>query len=150
DVFIDLTNQNINELTLKQWAYAYATAYHETNKTFEPVEEAYYIQSADDWRKKNLWYYPFYGRGYVQITHEQNYEKQSLRISDYFKEEIDFVENPDLCLVPKYAFFNLWYGMKYGVYTGRKIGDYVSNLATDYVGARRVINGTDEQQKIAI
>ena len=47
-------------------AYGLATAWWETNKTMQPVREAYWLSEA--WRKPNLRYYPHYGRGYVQLT----------------------------------------------------------------------------------
>lgn len=42
-----------------QIAYVLATVDWETNKTFKPVKEAYWL--SENWRKKNLRYYPFYG-----------------------------------------------------------------------------------------
>lgn len=56
-----------------QIAYVLATVEWETAKTFKPVREAFWLSEA--WRKKNLRYYPFYGRGYVQLTWEKNYKK---------------------------------------------------------------------------
>lgn len=56
-------------------AYVIATSYWETNKTMVPVKEAYWL--SENWRKDNLRYYPWYGRGYVQLTWEDNYKKAS-------------------------------------------------------------------------
>ena len=44
-----------------QVAYVLATVEWETAKTFKPVREAYWLKNAEEWRKKNLSYYPFYG-----------------------------------------------------------------------------------------
>jgi hypothetical protein len=41
------------------------------------------------------------------------------------------------------------YGMQKGIFTGKKLGDYISNVKTDYINARRVINGTDRATTIA-
>ena len=47
-------------LTDPRWvAYIMATVKHETNNTFEPVEEAYWL--SESWRKANLRYYPWHG-----------------------------------------------------------------------------------------
>src|SRR5262245_39782274 len=54
-------------------AYALATASHETAHTMQPVREAFWL--SEDWRKANLRYHPFYGRGYVQLTWKANYER---------------------------------------------------------------------------
>ena len=43
-----------------------ATVEWETNKTFQPVREAYWLN--EDWRRAHLKYYPYYGRGFVQLT----------------------------------------------------------------------------------
>lgn len=142
--FIKLTNENISQLNVNQWAYAYATTYHETNQTFEPIKEAYWVKNAEEWRKKNLRYYPYYGRGFVQLTWDYNYKKYA----DLF--DVDIVENPDLVMDLKLSFNIMVHGMKNGTFTGKKIGDYISNLVSDYVGARRVINGTDKAQIISI
>lgn len=141
--FIDLTNKNIKEFSINQWAYAYATTHHETNATFEPVKEAYWINNAESWRKKNLRYYPYYGRGFVQLTWFDNYKKYG----DIFY--VNIVENPDLVMDFELSFNIMVHGMKNGTYTGKKVSDYISNLKSDYVGARRVINGTDKAQLIA-
>lgn len=141
--FIDLTNQNIKEFSVNQWAYMYATTHHETNATFEPVKEAYWIKNAEVWRKKNLRYYPYYGRGFVQLTWLDNYKKYA----ELF--DVDIVNNPDLVMDFKLSFNIMVHGMKNGTYTGKKVGDYIGNLKADYVGARRVINGTDKAQMIA-
>lgn len=142
--FVRLTNENIDHFSLQQWAYAYATTYHETNATFKPVKEAYWVKNAEAWRKKNLRYYPYYGRGFVQLTWEYNYKKYA----DIFS--VDILNNPDLVMDFELSFKIMMHGMKNGTFTGRKLSDYVSNLVSDYVGARRVINGTDKAQDIAV
>src|SRR5438045_92240 len=52
-------------------AYGLATAWHETAAQMQPVREAYWL--SEDWRKANLRYFPWYGRGFVQITWQANY-----------------------------------------------------------------------------
>src|SRR5262245_11530979 len=46
---------------------------HETNATMQPVVEAYWL--SEEWRAENLDYYPWYGRGFVQLTWEENYQR---------------------------------------------------------------------------
>lgn len=141
DIFLDFVDCSIGALNLNQWAYVFATVFHETAHTFEPVKEAYWL--SEEWRKKNLRYFPFYGRGYVQITWKRNYEYYSKAMGE------DFVKNPDLVMVPKYAFKILQHGFIHGVFTGKKISDYINKDKTDYKGARRCINGTDKADLIA-
>ena len=59
-----------------QIAYVLATADHETNHTFKPVTEAYWLHNPDAYLKEHHRdYYPDYGRGYVQLTWKNNYAK---------------------------------------------------------------------------
>jgi len=61
----------------------------ETASTMLPVREAFWTSEA--WRKANLTrYYPYYGRGFIQLTWLSNYE----RLRD--QTGIDVVSNPDL------------------------------------------------------
>lgn len=140
-VFLDMVDKDFKRLTIPQWAYVFATTFHETNATFLPIKEAYWL--SESWRKNNLRYFPFYGRGFVQITWKANYEKFSKQLGE------DFVKNPDLVMVPKYAFRILFDGFINGDFTGKKISDYINSKTKDYKGARRCINGTDKAQLIA-
>jgi len=129
-----VTNRN-------QIKYVLATVEHETAGTYMPVKEAYWL--SDGWRKRNLRYYPYYGRGFVQITWKSNYVKFS-KILD-----VDFVKNPDLALELEHAVNILVIGMKYGHFTGKKLDDYITRKKIDFRRARRIINGLDKAKKIA-
>ena len=39
--------------------------------------------------------------------------------------------------------------MKEGWYTSKKLSDYINDNKKDYVGARRIVNGTDKAKEIA-
>ncbi|WP_321963763.1 hypothetical protein [Paraburkholderia sp. J7] len=124
-----------------QIAYVLATVEWETAKTFKPVKEAYWHD--ENWRKLNLKYYPYYGRGYVQLTWRNNYETYAKLLN------VDLVNTPDDALVPQSALFVLCHGFKTGTFTGRKISDYLNATQNDFVSARRCINGTDHAADIA-
>ena len=124
-------------------AYTLATVDHETGRTFQPVREGYYLGSAAEKFRKGLKYWPYYGRGYVQITHKANYQKFGMLLG------INLVGNPDLALDEDTAMFILLRGFKDGLFTGKKLQDYVNRHRTDFVGARRCINGTDRADHIA-
>lgn len=53
---------------------AIATIAIETAHTFKPVREAFWLddqlghERAEQWRANNLRYYPYYGRGHIQLT----------------------------------------------------------------------------------
>lgn len=126
-----------------QIAYVLATAEWETNKTFQPVEEAYWVPKAEAWRKRNLRYYPYHGRGYVQLTWKNNYQKYADLLG------VDMVNQPELACVPRHACFILVHGFRIGTFTGRRITDYIDETRCDYVNARRCINALDRAHDIA-
>ena len=124
-----------------QIAYVLATTEWESAQTFRPVREAFWL--SEDWRRENLRYYPYYGRGYVQLTWKSNYEKYSQVLG------VDLVNNPDMAMDGNIALFVLVHGFKTGAFTGRKITDYINEHKTDFVNARRCINGRDRAHDIA-
>src|SRR5262249_35850802 len=138
----ECTRQGVVLLT--QIAYVLATADHETNHTFKPVTEAYWLPDPDAYLKKHHKdYYPYYGRGYVQLTWKNNYEKYGQLL------EKDLVGHPELALKPEIAVFVLVHGFRTGTFTGRKITAYINAGKTDFRNARRCINGLDKADQIA-
>ena len=85
--------------------------------------------SCDGWR--------FRGRGLVQITGRDNYAKYGI------------ADDPDKALDPETAVKMLCDGMINGWFTGKKLAEYFSATVTDYVGARKIINGADRAADIA-
>jgi predicted chitinase len=124
-----------------QIAYVLATVEWETAQTFKPVREAFWL--SEDWRRQNLGYYPYYGRGYVQLTWKTNYAKYGQILG------IDLVNDPDLAMDANTALFVLVHGFKIGTFTGRKITEFINEHQTDFVNARRCINGRDRAHDIA-
>ena len=93
-----------------QIAYVWATAQWETAHTFEPVKEAFWL--SENWRKRNLRYYPYYGRGYVQLTWKRNYQNYENILVE------KLVSKPNLALDRRIALFVLVHGFKLGTFTG--------------------------------
>ncbi|MHB9074200.1 MAG: peptidoglycan-binding protein [Desulfobaccales bacterium] len=124
-----------------QIAYVVATVEWETARTFQPVREAFWKSEA--WRRQHLRYYPYYGRGFVQLTWQRNYATYARLLG------VDLVNDPDKAMDPAIAKFILVHGFKTGAFTGRKISDYVNDHKTDFVNARRCINGVDHAADIA-
>lgn len=124
-----------------QLAYILATAFWETNRTMRPVVEAYWLSEA--WRKANLRYYPWHGRGFVQLTWQGNYVRAGQEL------DVDLITDPDEALNPEIAARILVCGSMEGWFTGKCVPDYITLRKSDYIGARRVINGTDKAAEIA-
>lgn len=126
-----------------QIAYIIATVQHETAESFQPVKEAYYLgEPAGENHRKTLGYYPYYGRGYVQLTWDYNYRKYSDVLG------LDLVNDPDLVMRPELSLFILVDGMKRGIFTGVKLDDYISDNSVDFWSARKIINGIDQAERI--
>lgn len=130
-------------LLRNELAYVLATSDWETNYTHEPVKEAYWL--GESWRRKNLRYYPWYGRGFVQLTWKENYQRaqRELGIGTML------TDNPDNALEPGIAASILVEGMAEGWFTGKKLSDYITLQKSDFVNARRIVNGTDKATEIA-
>jgi len=128
-------------------AYGLATAWHETAAQMQPVREAYWLSEA--WRKANLHYYPWYGRGYVQLTWQHNYE--------HADEELELggslIANPDRALEHEIASKVMVRGMEEGWFTSKKLGDYLplsGEAGFDaFKGARYIVNRQDKAELIA-
>lgn len=132
-------------------AYGLATAHHETSR-FRYMSEIGAGRGKDYGDPVTLIRNStaiYYGRGYVQLTWLQNYIRMSLRLSLEFGREINLVEHPELAMQPDYAALILWEGMIDGMFTGKSLSDYINRDDVDYVGARRIINGTDKADLIA-
>lgn len=130
-----------NGLRRNEAAYVLATAFWETAHTMEPVREAFWL--SDDWRERNLRYYPWYGRGFVQMTWERNYHRASAELG------LDLTSDPDKVMDPDISAEILVIGARDGWFTGKKLSDYLTPQESNYRGARRIINGTDKAAAIA-
>jgi len=129
---------------IRNTAYALATIYHETAGSMQPVEEGYYLGKRAKAFQKTLRYYPYYGRGYVQLTWKTNYQNAGQALG------IDLVNHPEKALEHTVAFNVLTLGMFRGWFSkGNTLGKYIHGSTCDYRGARRIINGTDKAGLIA-
>lgn len=128
-------------------AYGLATAWRETNMTMQPVREAYWL--SEEWRKANLKYYPWYGRGFCQLTWEQNYR----RADDELGLNGALLADADMALQSDIAAQIMVKGMEAGWFSGKKLADYLpiggeANIH-QFANARPIINGMDHAVEIA-
>lgn len=132
-------------------AYILATGHWETNGTLEPVREAYYLGKKAEGYRKKLRYYPWYGRGLVQLTWEVNYVKAGKRLGK------DFTTDPDVVMDPYNAVRILVIGMEEGWFTGKKLADDLDGVDEsdeedflEWHRSRDIVNGTDKANEIAV
>lgn len=147
----------------KQFAYILATIYHETGivrnkqliRTFQPVEEMSKGKGRKYGAKVKFSGEPYvlpdkiyYGRGHTQNTWFEVYEKLTV-LAKKQGYDWDFLNNPELLLQMQPSIWATFEAMKIGLYTGRKLSDYINTQKCDYINARRIINGTDKAELIA-
>lgn len=139
----------------RKLAYLLATTAWETAHTMQPIHERggkkYFDKYEPDTKiGKTLGNtmpgdgYKYRGRGYVQLTGRRNYNRAGKAVG------LDLVKEPDLALMPEASARILITGCLEGWFTGRKLGDYVTADQCDYKTSRKVINGLDKADQIAI
>lgn len=117
--------------------YTLSTVKWETAGTYQPITEygsQKYLQS-----KK---YYPYIGRGYVQLTWLSNYIAFGVALN------IKLKEHPELANDPEYAWKILEEGMtdlspQDPEFTRWSIEDFFNNKVQDFYNARKIINPKD-------
>ena len=123
-------------------AYMLASVYHECAKTMWPITEygsQEYLEGKD--------YYPFYGRGFVMLTWEENFSRASSALG--LIDDRDLVEHPDLALDTLISARIMFRGCAEGWFTGKRLNDYFDENTDDPYNARRIVNGTDCAEQIA-
>ncbi|MDE1159323.1 MAG: hypothetical protein PW791_13845 [Neorhizobium sp.] len=143
-------------------AYIFATAYHETARRMQPVRETLAASDAEAiaildrayrngrlgsvkspyWRRDSAGR-TWLGRGFVQLTHRRNYTALSALTG------VDLVEDPARAMEMATAVAILVEGMAAGSFTGRRLADDIAEGRCDFIGARKVINGTDRAALVA-
>ncbi|WP_406873286.1 hypothetical protein WHT83_06195 [Aminobacter sp. P9b] len=159
-------------LPLRHAAYVLATPYHEVGSAMAPKVENLTYSSAE--RIKAVWPqrfprlgdalpyvrnpqglankvyggrmgnvgpndgWTYRGRGYPQTTGRENYERFGKLLG------LDLLGNPDLALQPGISARILILGMKGGLFTGKKLADFLNGDQPNYRGARAIINGDVE------
>lgn len=175
-------------LNSRRWAsYILATAMHEGRAsrdrwkaTWNPVSESGgenrdygALQTVTNWRDQPInangevinsnnrterTQQRYYGRGYVQITHQENYRAmdEALGLNGALH------RNPDLAARDAQVSYNiLSYGMINGSFRGskrrvegrgyiggHKLSDYFNDTITDYVAARDIVNGGRDKAEL--
>lgn len=131
-------------LTDLRWlAYILATTWWETARTMQPIREYGLGKGRAYGVSDPVTGQAYYGRGYVQLTWKANYSTLGMRLG------VDLVHKPDLALDDRIAAQIMFEGMIDGLFTGKKLSTYFDGARIDWVGARRIINGTDKAQTIA-
>lgn len=140
-----------SKLKDRRWlAYILATTYHETDKTMRSIEEygkgRGKLYGSKVKYNKTMYEKPnklYYGRGLVQLTWYENYDKMGKLL------DLPLLEQPELMLELDVSVKALIIGMTTGMFTGVKLSTYFNNKRDDPINARRIINGLDRAELIA-
>lgn len=108
------------------------------------------------------------GVGDVQLTGEDNFERMEKAIREEYPDVVARFEartgklfdltvgdqpndklDPQNAGDPEIAYFIMSLGMRKGMFTGKKLTDYFNATLTDWVNARKIINGLDCAKRIA-
>jgi putative chitinase len=157
--------------SVPQMAVMLATAYHETGHTMQPIMERggvsyftklYDVAGNNPTRARKYGNIRrgdgarYCGRGFVQLTWFDNYDKATKRLRELklIGPDIDFTKNPELVMHPDYAVLIMFIGMEEGWFTGQKLDDIVDDKVdgdehADAIRSRKIINGKDRDQLIA-
>src|SRR5262245_53940287 len=121
-------------ITNVHWvAYMFATVKHETAHTYRPIKEfglgkgheyGKLVTVTNDAGKQVK--VAYYGRGFVQLTWRANYVKMGKLLN------LDLEGNPDKALDPQAAYQIMSIGMRDGLFTGKKLSDYIHGTVTDF------------------
>ena len=123
-------------------AYILATCYHECR--FKSIPEIRAKKGTEVWvMQEKYWYTGYFGRGFSQLTWKSNYEKFGKLLN------IDLVGHPELALIPEIGAKILVKGMALGLFSGVGLSKYFTDTKTDWINARKIVNGTFQADKVA-
>lgn len=126
----------------RQVAYILATACHESG--LQPISEHLESRQGHSYNNPDpLTGKIYYGRGFVQLTWKGNYMTFGRLIG------VDLVSFPEQALEIPNASQIIVIGMKDGRFTGVGLSKYFNDERTDYVNARKIVNGLDQADRIA-
>lgn len=133
-----------------------AQVHHETGGQMEPVKETVFAWSKDrhpsdaevirrldaawakgqlTWVKTPYWRDGWFGRGLIQITFRDNYDKLGKAIG------VDLVGSRERALELRTSADIAVVGMRDGLFTGKKLADYFNASRDDPAAARAIVNG---------
>jgi hypothetical protein len=133
----------------KWLSYCLATYFHETAEAMNPVEEygkgsgKSYGQPVGQYNQK------YYGRGHVQLTWEDNYKKGQQYLLQRYGVNANIHPEAHKMLDDQTSALVSYDGMVNGWFTGVGLPKYFNATVEDPVNARRIVNGTDQANKIA-
>jgi putative chitinase len=130
-------------------AYALATVFHETAATMKPLEEYGKGEDKSYGEPTGPYGQCYYGRGHVQLTWEENYQKGEEILKEKYDMDVPMHQYPHRMLEDEPSAIVLFDGMIEGWFTGVGLRKYFNQDEEDPVAARAIVNDADQDEKIA-
>lgn len=150
DTILDEWEKNYSHNDLRWLAYILATAYHETAFTMQPIAEygkgrtrRYGMKIKQNGGVYTMPNKLYYGRGFVQLTWYENYEKVGKLLG------IPLLKNPELALSLPIATVIIIQGMIDGWFSAKRLQQYFNETREDWLHARKIVNNMDRAEIIA-
>lgn len=132
-----LENDNRYNLTKPQLAYLLATVDYQTGGTFSAASEErlpFGVNTPEDIVAQNLRAAGFHGRGYSGLRGKDAYIGLSQVVGQ------DLVNNPGKLANPQVSYNVLIEGVMNGLFTGKRLDDYINAQKSDFYNARNVMD----------
>ena len=128
---------------MRHHAYLLSTAIGESNIIPTPEKKA--EPGTPEYEKQQNRFYRYYKpRGYIPFEGQDNYRKFAGMIGE------DLIGEPKLALDDDIAAWIMSIGMHKGLFTGRKLSEFINRVDEDWINARRVLNGLDKAEEYAV
>lgn len=149
--FLNFMRSDKNLTDIRYAAYLMATVYKESWYSWQPIDEKgkgagkkYGLPRTGTCGGKT-YSRVYYGRGYIQITWEDNYQLADRELGL----NCSLVANPERAKEPEIAYKIASNGMKDGWFdpssTHYKLSDFISGNTCDYYNARKIVNMNDKK-----
>ena len=145
DAILDVYEEDYNLWDLRWLAYALATTAHETGFEMQPISEYGKGQGMEYGKPDPKTGEIYYGRGYVQLTWNTNYQRADSELN--LAGERSCYLHADNALEPMIAAEVMFQGMAAGWFRSNSGGQpqtlatYFNDTRDDPYGAREIING---------
>jgi putative chitinase len=146
---IDTWEERFAAGDIRWLAYAMATAHHETAFVWDAIEEYGKGSGKPYGAPAGPYGECYYGRGFVQLTWLENYQKGEQILRDTYQLECPMVEYPHRMLEHEPAALILFDGMIEGWFTGVGLPSFFNSDTEDPYNARKTVNGLDKADLIA-
>jgi hypothetical protein len=143
---LDSFEADYNWPDLRWFANCLAQSKWESSSTMWPVEEYGKGGTADYARPDPVTGFGYWGRGLIQLTHAENYQKADSLMGWTKADGTSCYWNPDLQLRIEWSAPTMFRGMAEGWFrssggTPNTLDKYFNDLVDDPYGAREIVNG---------